>query len=173
MVVFNPEIHYLGKLCRHGHEFEDSGLSVRYKKSRRCICCGIAKEKKIRQSSWMTFTHEKHYLGPLCKYKHEWADTGQSARHISSRKCAKCLLIRKNTEKRRTMTRKNKSKNRNKKAAECRAVLGDKYIENLLSNQFQMQYHEITQELIEEKRDIMLTNRKLKDIKKWEHANKI
>jgi hypothetical protein len=37
---FNPEKHYLGTLCKRGHEWEKSGQSLRYIRSTDCIMCG-------------------------------------------------------------------------------------------------------------------------------------
>lgn len=36
---FNPNIHYLGKLCRHDHDYEESGMSLRYIKTLQCVEC--------------------------------------------------------------------------------------------------------------------------------------
>lgn len=36
---FNPDTHYFGKICKRGHEWEDSGQSLRRKSGRDCIEC--------------------------------------------------------------------------------------------------------------------------------------
>lgn len=39
-IVFDPEKHFLGKLCRHGHEWENTSKSLRYQKGgRKCVFC--------------------------------------------------------------------------------------------------------------------------------------
>jgi hypothetical protein len=42
---FDPEKHYLGKLCLRGHEYKNTGKTLRYKKSRGCAAC-IMEHKK-------------------------------------------------------------------------------------------------------------------------------
>ena len=41
MPELNPEKHYLGKLCKHGHEYLDSGKSLKYKSASKCVQCVI------------------------------------------------------------------------------------------------------------------------------------
>ena len=36
------------------------------------------------------FNPDKHYLGPLCKNKHDYNGTGQSIRYIKTMACAEC-----------------------------------------------------------------------------------
>ncbi len=38
MITFDPQKHYLGVLCKHGHDYEETGLSLRYKNAN-CIEC--------------------------------------------------------------------------------------------------------------------------------------
>jgi hypothetical protein len=42
---FNSDSHYLGKLCLRGHDYNKTGKSIRYKMSRGCAICVIAKAK--------------------------------------------------------------------------------------------------------------------------------
>ena len=42
---------YIGKLCKRGHEFENSGGSLRYKKNRDCKDCCIRLSKKYREEN--------------------------------------------------------------------------------------------------------------------------
>ena len=36
------------------------------------------------------YNPEKHYLGELCRNKHEYKNTGQSLRYIKSMACVEC-----------------------------------------------------------------------------------
>lgn len=36
------------------------------------------------------FKPEKHYLGHLCKNKHDYNGTGQSIRYLKTQACAEC-----------------------------------------------------------------------------------
>jgi len=38
-MIFNPEKHVLGKLCKYGHDYQGTGLSLRNKKSKGCVEC--------------------------------------------------------------------------------------------------------------------------------------
>ena len=68
---FNTEKHILGKLCKHGHEFHDTGMSLRYKKQGRCVQCiknwvhsyRVNNTEKVKQYS------KNHYLNNLEKVK--------------------------------------------------------------------------------------------------------
>ena len=48
MPELNPKIHYLDKLCSCGHEYLDSGKSLRYIKNRYCVRCRIIIANKYR-----------------------------------------------------------------------------------------------------------------------------
>lgn len=62
---YNPKVLYLGKLCNRGHEFMDSGCSVRNRKYGYCYECSkviqeIHREKRIRkQAEWREKNKEK------------------------------------------------------------------------------------------------------------------
>jgi len=48
---FNPEKHYLGKLCLHGHDYQGTGKSVRTKRSKHgCCACAARYNKKYIKS---------------------------------------------------------------------------------------------------------------------------
>jgi len=47
------------------------------------------------------------------------------------------------------------------------------YIKQTIRGQTGLRNKEITQEMIEEKRELLLIHRKLKEIREWDHANKI
>lgn len=39
--VFNPTKHYLGTLCKHNHEFQNTGFSARYRSMEGCVRCAV------------------------------------------------------------------------------------------------------------------------------------
>jgi len=51
---FNPEKHYLGSLCKRGHEWEGSGKSLRYINNRGCFYC-----TKLKSIQWKKNNKEK------------------------------------------------------------------------------------------------------------------
>lgn len=46
MIVFNRDIHYIGILCKRGHDYNSTGKSLRYKSCRTCVVCSSEKAKK-------------------------------------------------------------------------------------------------------------------------------
>jgi len=50
-----PEKYYLGPLCNQGHDYQNTGMSLRYKTDKRCIVC-----RKMINSKTKEF-HESHY----------------------------------------------------------------------------------------------------------------
>jgi len=47
---FNPEKHKLGRICTHGHEFENSGKSVRLIRDGKCVVCKSERNKQRYQA---------------------------------------------------------------------------------------------------------------------------
>lgn len=48
---FDPEKHYLGALCRHGHGWQDSKQSLWYKKNDKCVECVAIRCSKYRKKN--------------------------------------------------------------------------------------------------------------------------
>jgi len=57
-----PESMFLGKLCKHNHNFLNTGFSLRYKKhGRRCVACVKNYQKVYRErSEVMQYNSEYH-----------------------------------------------------------------------------------------------------------------
>lgn len=53
-IKFNPDIHFLGKLCDHNHEWENTGKSLRYK-SRHHLCALCVRIQRKRQTEDVRF----------------------------------------------------------------------------------------------------------------------
>jgi len=49
-MIFNPDKHKLGKICRHNHEFEETGQSVRFQSDGKCVVCKIERNKQRYQA---------------------------------------------------------------------------------------------------------------------------
>jgi hypothetical protein len=48
---FNPNKHYLGTLCKRGHEWEASGQSLRYTKKNYCVICACEHSVKWQEEN--------------------------------------------------------------------------------------------------------------------------
>lgn len=100
----------LGSLCRHGHEYENTGMSLRYtNKQGQCVECKriVSKKEKAKRKNKKTNLTEAqrlivqgqgrnpdlYRLGTLCKHRHDWHGTGQSLRMISNGTCDGCYAI--------------------------------------------------------------------------------
>ncbi len=44
---FDKDKYYLGRLCKYGHNFDNTGKSLRYKSSRQCVECSSSKSAFI------------------------------------------------------------------------------------------------------------------------------
>lgn len=49
---FNPETHYLGKLCKHSHAWRDSGKSLRSVSKRDCIECKRSRRREYARTRY-------------------------------------------------------------------------------------------------------------------------
>ncbi len=83
---FNPEKHYLGTLCKRGHEWENSGKSLRYIKSNQCIKClkitNNSRSQKIMREIYLEKNKEKIKLHKKLKYKKD-----RTAKENKTQKC--------------------------------------------------------------------------------------
>jgi 5-methylcytosine-specific restriction endonuclease McrA len=94
----DPEKHFLGKLCKHGHEYYGTGQSLRYLKDKHCLECNIEKRKRAKptvdrpQPGPTPFDESRHRLGKLCPHGHEFQGTGQSMRYKVNGACVACHM---------------------------------------------------------------------------------
>lgn len=60
---FNPSVHKLGTLCRNNHDYETSGLSLRYIKSGSCFICAkeYADKYSVRNREVMAANKHAYY----------------------------------------------------------------------------------------------------------------
>ena len=64
---FNSDKHYLGTLCKRGHDWEGTGKSLRNKRGRECLLCKIITNKKHMQ----TDSAKKRAAARSRKYYHK------------------------------------------------------------------------------------------------------
>lgn len=99
------DLFYLGKLCPRNHDYQGTKLSLRYKSNFDCKECADLLRRARENSRVRIFPNKNsprpegvlipsnHYLGLLCKYGHDYMQTGYSLRN-SSRCCVVCNSIR-------------------------------------------------------------------------------
>lgn len=121
---FNPKKHYLGRICKNGHNWQDTGHSIRFIKTRTCLDCSLervksryyASEKAVRaerrqqkkqgkieklgkEAIAYGFNPKVFFLGSLCIHGHEWQDSGQSLRRVRDYSCEECRRVKRETAK--------------------------------------------------------------------------
>jgi len=50
-MIFNPEVHKMGSLCKRGHDYQGSGLSVRLKSDDKCVVCKSDEYREWREAN--------------------------------------------------------------------------------------------------------------------------
>lgn len=95
-----PEIdcskHRLGRLCPKGHDWNGTGMSLRYRSKGGCCRCQYtrtqlsAKEYIELTRQYPEIDYSKYRLGKLCKRGHDWNGTGMSLRKLHNGGCCAC-----------------------------------------------------------------------------------
>ncbi len=66
-IEINEGIHYLGTLCKRGHEHEGTGKSLRYKNKSACTVCQLAhSRRRYREKYWPKATHPPAGFCEIC-----------------------------------------------------------------------------------------------------------
>ena len=169
-----PEGKYLGSLCKRGHDWEGTGKSLRYKGNSNCILCAIARaklydqenpEKRLLSSRKFTKNH-KHEEN----YKQKNIENSEKYRQNNLQKCRdSCNKYKQDNyekvEKKAKEWRKNNkirfSKYIRERKQEIVLNLEDTYVRESLKKSG---FKNITPELIEAKRQIILTKRFIKEM---------
>jgi len=89
---------YLGKLCVHGHDYKNTGKSLRYKKFGRCIKCAELRRqnhqltrKKTKITSVALNTKARIYASELCIHYHDCLSKAALTKHGGEdMKCYQC-----------------------------------------------------------------------------------
>lgn len=84
MAIEEGTVTYLGRLCARGHDYEESGKSLRYCSSHGCIACGALRMGRVGDRGDTT------YLGALCKRGHDHDGSGGSLRYSGGHTCVVC-----------------------------------------------------------------------------------
>ena len=63
LIEFNPEAHRLGKICKRGHEYKDTGMGWWYIKNGKCVEC----ERMYSQSQTAIENNLKYQQSDTCK----------------------------------------------------------------------------------------------------------
>lgn len=99
-ITFNPDKHVLGVLCIQKHEWEKTGLSLRYSKGNgKCVVCNQLwkPEKRLiefTQNNFPLIDIKRFYLGQLCKRQHLFDNYEYSLRYQKSGACVECYRDR-------------------------------------------------------------------------------
>ena len=134
-VVEINEKHYLGSLCKQGHNYQNSGMSLRYKKGLVCVVCQLMRTSKyIQNNRKKTLEYHRSYRE---RYKVKLAEYQRRYRAKNRGKISKDEVIKRNS-------------------------LSDTYIKKILRCRQGLNSSEATPELIILKRSIVLFKRELK-----------
>lgn len=90
MKRFDEQVYFLGDLCRRSHDFEESGKSIRYQSTKRCVFC-----QKVNSGTYDTGFPIK----PVCDDGAKWCSGCEQCQPISefyssgkSHHCRICCL---------------------------------------------------------------------------------
>lgn len=92
---------YLGRLCPYGHEYENTGMSLRFLSNASCAACSNQwKDRKKtpinnnqpKEEILLLFPiiNDAHYLGRLCVRQHKYNGFNYSLRYVSNGACIYC-----------------------------------------------------------------------------------
>ena len=180
--------HYLGRVCVHGHEYMDSGMSLRYRSSCRCVMCLSGSFPTFLESLGKYDIKDNLVIGKPCKRGHLFKDSLGTLRNRSDRKCVMCVKIKITSERYkqwekeyngrpevRRRTKENKRRyNQNESVKLSRRSASKKhkndlkraYVLSLLRDRSGLKNEDITPGMIEFKRDQLRLYRELKTLKK-------
>ena len=92
-----PDGKYLGKLCKRGHDWHNTGKSLKYYANNTCVICNKEYSRELWRKNHPGFRPQAKpirvnkctYLGTLCKKHHNYKNTGMSLR-TNSGDCIEC-----------------------------------------------------------------------------------
>lgn len=59
--MLNAKLHYLGRLCKYGHNYQETGQSLRYKSTQACVVCCKKKAKEYQTNNPQYQSYQKQY----------------------------------------------------------------------------------------------------------------
>ena len=179
--------HYLGRICVHGHEYMDSGMSLRYR-SHNCVMCRLKSLPLYLEAARKYEIKDNLFIGKPCKHGHLFKDSPGTLRYRSGNKCVMCVKIKITSERYKTWekeydnrpeiikrTKENRRRYRQDESVELSARARSKkdkndlkraYILSLLRYQYNLTNEDILPEIIEFKREHLRLYRELKTLKK-------
>lgn len=87
-------ITQLGRICPRGHDYQNTGKSLRYSKSGRCVeCCRLQWRNPQEFKKTRNQTRSGLHLGKLCSRGHDYQNTGKSLRAGKNKACVECERI--------------------------------------------------------------------------------
>jgi hypothetical protein len=92
---------YLGKMCRFGHEHENTGKGLRYKANSLCVIChrngemvnGIIPDYRLPIEDVLSqhpLHSDAHYIGRICPNNHKYHGHNYSLRYKCNKVCVHC-----------------------------------------------------------------------------------
>ena len=114
---FNQGKHYLGKLCLRGHDFAQTGKSMRYKKGRSCVVCLLGDVKKRFDQAVYGKAYRKKHKKRLNARSKAWTQNNKQRKDELGKKWRAKMEVRERI---------------NKKAALNRLFLSDEYMSALI-----------------------------------------
>lgn len=117
--MFDESKYFLGFLCKNGHDYEGTGMSLYYLSNRSiCLTCDRERARQYRAERAASRKAQersqadhrkallesagldpaKYRLGQLCKLKHDWNQSGFTLRYVKAGKCVECHRAEKRAE---------------------------------------------------------------------------
>lgn len=93
LLDFDATKHYLGNICGRGHNWNNSGFSLRKRTNGGCTDCKRECDRIHREKHSVAnrkSPEDRTYLGKLCIYGHDWEGTGKSLRIHQKNECIVC-----------------------------------------------------------------------------------
>jgi len=158
MSDFDESKFYLGTLCNHGHDYQGTGKSLRYKKTAKCVVCRKEMRKRYYEKSRdKAIEYNKQW------YKENKNKVSEYGKRYREENRDKVSEYQRRYQKRYSEKNKGKVLELKKRSREA---LKDHYVKTLISNQFDIRTDKIPPELVEFKRHLVKKYRIMRDIKK-------
>lgn len=93
---FDELKYFLGSICKRGHDWNETGHSLRTIGKRDCFDCDRmrkASQKKPKKQREVIDDINGNYLGKLCVRGHDYNGTGKTLRY-ANRQCIKCQQLK-------------------------------------------------------------------------------
>ena len=168
MIEFNPEFHYLGTLCKRGHDYEGTGLSVRRIRGRMCAECNRSLAKAYYEANKdEQRAHRKAYYEANKDEKMAYSKAYREANKDKKRAYREA-----NKDKIKAQIKAYREANKDKIKAQAKAYyeinkeeIADEYAKGLIRQNISIKTSKITPKMIDLKREQITLHRLIKEIK--------